>query len=150
VLLLGLLFLNNAADQPDTGPDLPPRTARDGILEFAVTSLECGQQSLGGPGLERQARGQLCEVEVHVRNFGSDTRKVNVGSQKLYDSTGRAFSADGGAWLYLPASAAFFREEINPGNELTATLVYDIAADAVPARLVVHDSPFSGGATITL
>lgn len=149
-LLVCLVVLNNAGDQTDPGAVLPPLTARDGILEFTVTGVECGLSTLGAPAVERAAQGQLCTVALRVRNFGSASRRVDVGSQTLHDDDGRAFDAERDAWIYLPESVPFFQREINPGNELSATLVYDIARDAVPAKLEVHDSPFSGGASITL
>ena len=147
-LLAVIAALSNADERP--GDALPPLTARDGILEFTVTGVSCGNDSLGTGPVARQAQGQLCTVALRVRNFGGDTRKVNVGSQKLHDRAGRRFSADTGAWVYLPASVPFFQQDINPGNEVNATLVYDIAEDAVPAKLEVHDSPLSGGTTIKL
>ncbi|HEY0639357.1 MAG TPA: DUF4352 domain-containing protein [Pseudonocardiaceae bacterium] len=143
VLVLLLVLLSNG-DRPE--PELPPLTARDGILEFTVDALRCGQSEVGA----RRAQGQLCTVRLRVSNFGTSARRVDVGSQTLYDGAGRAYDADRTAWTYLPESAPFFRQEINPGNELTATLVFDVAADAEPERLEVHDSPFSGGASITL
>ena len=147
--VLVALLLNESAER-NPAADLPPLTARDGILEFTVTGVECGTSPVGTPGLARRPQGQLCQVRLRVRNFGSDVRRVHVGSQKLYDGTGRQFRADDGAWVYLPESVPFFREEVNPGNQVSATLVFDIAAGAEAARLEVHDSPLSGGASITL
>ena len=149
VILLAILAILNTDDGSGSGAALPPLTARDGILEFTATDVSCGNRSLGSGPLARRAQGQLCTIALRVRNFGDGTRRVHVSSQKLRDRDGRTFSADAGAWIYLPAAVPF-RQEINPGNEISATLVYDIAADAVPAKLEVHDSPFSNGATITL
>lgn len=148
VSIIILLILANRSDSRQQ--NLPPLTARDGILEFAVDDVKCGQSALGKPPAQRRAQGQLCTVGLRVRNFGNEARRVYVGSQKLHDKAGRTFSGDNGAWTYLPESAPFFNQEINPGNEVTATLVYDISADAVPQRLEVHDSPLSRGASITL
>jgi eukaryotic-like serine/threonine-protein kinase len=155
VLLLAavttVVVISSANRPPEQPQNLPPLTARDGLLEFVVMGMECGKPSLGEPGLQqRRAQGQLCTVRLRVRNFGDEARRVHVGSQRLHDGTGRVFSADDAAWVYLPEAAPFLQQEINPGNEVTATLVYDIAPDAVPKLLEVHDSPLSGGASITL
>jgi hypothetical protein len=149
VAIVAMLAIVNQGDGTPE-PDLPAGTARDGILEFTVVGWECGRPSLGTPPLDREAQGQLCTVELRVRNFGDQARRVHVGSQKLHDAAGRTFSADGGAWGYLEQARPFFQHEINPGNELTGTLVYDIAKDSRPRQLEVHDSPFSGGAPIPL
>jgi hypothetical protein len=53
------------------------------------------------------------------------------------------------AAIYLPESQSLY-EEINPGNTLTGTVVFDIPVDAVPAALELHDSKFSGGVTVDL
>lgn len=41
-------------------------------------------------------------------------------------------------------------DNINPGNAVDVSLVYDMPAGAVPARIELHDSMFSGGATVEL
>lgn len=147
--VIALVAVLNRGDG-NTGQSLPPGTARDGILEFTVVDWECGRKTLGAPPYVREAQGQLCTFDLRVRNFGDQARMVYVGSQKLHDAAGRAFSADETAWMYLVDARPFFQHEINPGNELDGTLVYDVAADSQPTGLVVHDSPFSGGAVIQL
>ena len=148
VLVVVLAVINNGDGK--TEQPLPPGTARDGILEFTVLDWRCGLDSVGTLPLVRQAQGQLCTVRLQVTNFGGQSRRVFVGSQKLRDDAGRVFDADGGAWGYLEAARPFVEQEINPGNELIGMLVYDIAEDAQPIQLLVHDSPFSGGAPIQL
>ncbi len=39
---------------------------------------------------------------------------------------------------------------INPGNEITAKIVFDIAKEATVAKLELHDSPLSGGVMVIL
>lgn len=39
---------------------------------------------------------------------------------------------------------------INPANTIDVSLVYDMPAAAVPARIELHDSMFSGGVTVDL
>ena len=148
LVLLVVVLINNADGRPPG--QLPAGTARDGILEFTVTGWKCGQAALGTPPLQKQAQGQLCTIDLNVRNFGDQSRRVFVGSQKLRDTAGRTFDADSGAGVYLRRAQPFLTNDINPGNELAGTLVYDIAKDSQPEQLEVHDSPFSGGAPVQL
>jgi hypothetical protein len=148
VLVLVLVLINKDRGNGKT-EQLPPSTVRDGILEFTLLGWRCGLSSLGTPPLARQAQGQLCTFELRVHNFGDGSRRVYVSSQKLRDAAGRTIEPDGIAWGYLEQARPFLHE-INPGNEVTGVLVYDIAKDSQPQQLEVHDSPLSGGATITL
>ena len=43
-----------------------------------------------------------------------------------------------------------FLNQINPGNTVKGVLVYDMPKGAVPASIELHDSMFSGGATVSL
>jgi hypothetical protein len=41
-----------------------------------------------------------------------------------------------------------FLKEINPGNSVKGTLVFDMPKDAKPATIEMHDSRFSGGVVV--
>jgi hypothetical protein len=43
-----------------------------------------------------------------------------------------------------------FLNNINPGNEVTGTLVFDVPAGVELAALELHDSLFSGGVKVAL
>jgi eukaryotic-like serine/threonine-protein kinase len=150
LLPLALIVVLVIASNSDGEPELLTGTARDGILEFTVTGWECGKPSLGTPPVVHETQGQLCTVALRVSNFGNEPRKVHPNSQKLRDADGRTFNGDGGAALYLEQARPFFWHDINPGNELAGTLVFEIAKDATPRQLEVHDSPFSGGTSLAL
>ncbi|MBK5248977.1 MAG: DUF4352 domain-containing protein, partial [Actinomycetales bacterium] len=53
------------------------------------------------------------------------------------------------AGISIEGNDTFFTE-INPGNTVEGTIVFDVPADAVPATLELHDSMFSGGVSVTL
>ncbi|WP_328963496.1 DUF4352 domain-containing protein [Streptomyces virginiae] len=57
--------------------------------------------------------------------------------------------ADTAAAIHLDGSESFL-EQINPGNVLDGIVVFDIPKGADPARIELHDSMFSGGATVDL
>lgn len=40
--------------------------------------------------------------------------------------------------------------DINPGNQVTGVVVFDIPKNVKLTRLELHDSPFSGGVPVSL
>ena len=124
-------------------------TVADGKLEFTVTSLEPGVATIGDEPFGIAAQGQFLLVHVTVTNIGDAAQYFDSSSQKLLDGQGRTHSADGSAAIYLPDSNSFLTS-INPGNTVEGIVVFDIPADATPASIELHDSPFSGGVTVTL
>jgi hypothetical protein len=121
---------------------------RDGKLELVVQRLNCGRMTVGRAPLTRRARGQFCLATLRVRNIGRQPWRLPASSQYLYDTAGRQHRADLPARLVLPGESLW--DEINPGLQVSGTLVFDVPADARPARLVLHDSLLSHGATVLL
>jgi len=122
---------------------------RDGKFEFTVTSVETGVATVGDEYLNEQAQGQFVLVHVTVTNIGDAAQMFDGSSQKLVDTAGREHSADSSAAIYLGDSNSFLTD-INPGNSVEGTVVFDIPADAVPATISLHDSFFSGGVEVAL
>lgn len=139
-----------AADAAE-GPAAPGIGAAvaDGKFEFTVTSIEPGVPHIGDATFGVDAQGQFLLVHVTVTNVGDAAQYFDSSSQKLLDAQGRTHSADSSAAIYLPDSNSFLTS-INPGNTVEGIVVFDIPADATPASIELHDSPFSGGVTVTL
>ena len=125
-------------------------SARDGKFEFTVESVKCGVGKVGSDLLGAAAQGQFCLVTVKVSNIGNEAQSFSDSSQKAYGADGVEYSTDSSAAFYANEDAAALFKEINPGNSLTAVIVFDIPASASLARLELHDSPFSGGVAIQL
>lgn len=123
---------------------------RDGKFEFTVQEVKCGVAEVGTDLLGEQAQGQFCLVTIKVKNIGQEAQAFSDSSQKAYGADGVEFSADSAAGLYANEDADTLYNEINPGNEVTGVVVFDIPKDAALARLELHDSPFSGGVTVQL
>jgi uncharacterized membrane protein YgcG len=121
---------------------------RDGKLELVVQRFSCGRATVGRAPLTRRARGQFCLAALRVRNIGRQPWRLPASSQYLYDTAGRQHRADLPARLVLPGESLW--DEINPGLQVSGTLVFDVPTDARPARLVLHDSLLSHGATVLL
>ena len=134
-----------AADAP-VGIGTP---VRDGKFEFTVTSVEPGVTRVGSDLLGQDAQGQYVLVHLTVANIGTEAQFFSDSSQKAFDAQGRQFSADSTAAVYLDGNDTLLNQ-INPGNTVTGTVVFDVPADATLTRLELHDSPFSGGVEVAL
>ncbi|WP_330475274.1 DUF4352 domain-containing protein [Terrabacter sp. C0L_2] len=122
---------------------------RDGQFEFTVTKVQKGVKSVGDQYLNEKAQGQFVLVNVTVSNIGDAAQTLSDSSQKVRDAKGREFSSDTAAAIYVKDNKVFL-EEINPGNTVKATLVFDMPKGTEPVSIELHDSPFSDGVTVQL
>ncbi|WBB80413.1 DUF4352 domain-containing protein [Micromonospora sp. WMMD882] len=147
---------DTAGSAAQGGDDAPAKTAkigepaRDGKFEFTVKSSKCGVAKVGSDLLGAKAQGQFCLVTVNVKNIGKEAQMFDGSSQKAYDADGTEFSADNGAAIYANKDAETFLNDINPGNQVTGVVVFDIPKGVKLTKLELHDSPFSGGVDVTL
>jgi hypothetical protein len=139
---------SEAAPAPAPAAAAVGTPVRDGKFEFTVTSIEPGVPSVGSDAFGQKAQGQFVLIHLTTKNIGDKAQYFDGSSQKAFDAQGREFSADSGAAIYLADSNSFLNE-INPGNTVTGTVVFDMPLDATIAKLELHDSPFSGGVDVT-
>ncbi|SBT44524.1 DUF4352 domain-containing protein [Micromonospora narathiwatensis] len=137
------------------GNDKPKTTkigqpARDGKFEFTVKSSKCGVAKIGNDMLGAKAQGQFCLVTINVKNIGKESQMFDGSSQKAYAADGTEYSSDSSAALYANKNAETFLNDINPGNQVTGVVVFDIPKNVKLAKLELHDSLFSGGVTVSL
>jgi hypothetical protein len=126
-------------------------SVRDGKFEFVVRKVDCGKTRIGDQFGHRDAQGQFCRVDVKVTNIGKESQTLDASSQFLYGSGGQRFDADTEAAIYLGVNETrTFLEDINPGNSVDGILIFDIPKGQKPAKIELHDSPFSGGVTVGL
>ena len=123
---------------------------RDGKFEFTVRSVKCGVSQVGEEPLTQTAQGQFCLVTMTVKNIGDKPQTFSDSDQKGFGADGKEFKTDTTAGLYANNNADVFLNDINPGNQVTGVVVYDIPQNGKLAKLELHDSPFSGGATVQL
>ncbi|MFD0823081.1 DUF4352 domain-containing protein [Micromonospora zhanjiangensis] len=119
--------------------------ARDGDLEFRVRTMHCGVDRIGDPLVSQSAVGQFCVVQLDVRNIGRHPVTFADTLQRAYGPTGQQYVADPSAGILVNADKQDFLSEINPGNQVTGAVVYDIPRDARIVRLRLHESPGSPG-----
>jgi hypothetical protein len=123
---------------------------RDGKFEFTVQQVKCGVGQLGNDMLGKKAQGQFCLVTVQVKNISKEAQTLSDSSQRAFGADKAQYSTDTAAGIYANQDAATFLNQINPGNQVTGVLVYDVPANATLAKVELHDSPFSGGVTVQL
>jgi TM2 domain-containing membrane protein YozV len=128
------------------------QAARDGKFEFTVNSFSCGATSVGSnPYLTKQAQGKFCLLNVTVKNIGEQAQSIFADNQKLLSGSTQ-YSADSTATLYNQpdSSNSTWLNEINPGNSVTGTIVFDVPKDANPNQAKLFDSAFSSGVLVNL
>jgi hypothetical protein len=136
------------ATQPKPAHPKLGQPARDGKFEFVVQKVECGKKQVGDQYLNKTAQGQFCLVTVSVKSIGTKAQMFDGSSQKAAGAGGVKYTNDGVAEMYANQDTATFLNEINPGNQVTGVLVFDIPQDATIKSLELHDSMFSGGVTV--
>ncbi|MFI7575878.1 DUF4352 domain-containing protein [Micromonospora sp. NPDC049497] len=143
-------------DTAAEGEDKPAKTAkvgqaaRDGKFEFTVKSAKCGVAKVGTDLLGDKAQGQFCLITVNVKNIGKEPQTLIDSSQKAYAADGTEYSTDSEAAIYANKDQQTLFNEINPGNQVTGVLVFDIPKKVKLTKLELHDSLFSGGVEVAL
>lgn len=123
---------------------------RDGDFEFVVNGIDCGETTIGDEFLSTDAQGQFCQVALSITNIGDSAGMFFGDNTYLINDAGQEFSADSEAAIYLGDNADGLLSEINPGNTLDGTVVFDVPADATPVAIELHDSAFSDGVQVAL
>jgi hypothetical protein len=122
----------------------------DGSLQFTVNSVQCGQPNVSTGIFDRSAHGQYCLVQLTVKNIGQQGWAFTEQFQKAVDRNGRTYQPDITAGLIVNGNGAALFSTLQPGDTVNGTMVYDIPKNATVVKLVLHDSPISGGVTVPL
>ncbi|MDP8937889.1 MAG: DUF4352 domain-containing protein [Actinomycetota bacterium] len=115
---------------------------REGPLTFTATGFECGAVGADGAVRGRVPQGRFCTLAVRVQNTGTQPETFLAGSQFLVDAESRRYRPDDDPEL---ASKV-----VNPGNELTATLLFDVPPAVTPDEAELHRSERSQGVRMLL
>jgi len=142
------------ATQNDGGSSVSPTppgfgvAVRDGVFEFTVQSMTCGQTELVNGWLRATPQGQFCVGQLTVSNIGSTPQRFADGNQKAFGPDGKAYAADTGAGVVANGNGDAIWNVVNPGNSLAAKVVFDTPPGATIVWLEVHDSAFSRGVRV--
>jgi hypothetical protein len=132
-----------------SGPGLGDE-ARDGKFAFVVHKIKCGVGAVGTQYVGAKAQGQFCLVSLTVKNIGDEPQTMFSSNQYAFRGDTK-YSVDDTATLYAAKNAdSPWIKEINPGNSLTGTLVFDVPKNIKLDKLELHDSAFSGGVSMSL
>jgi uncharacterized protein DUF4352 len=123
---------------------------RDGRFEFTVTRAKCGATKVGSSVLGAKAQGEYCLITLRVKNIGKEAQAFADSAQKAYDAKKVEYSVDSGAGIYVNSDNQVLFQDINPGNAVTGTLVFDVPKGTKLTSLELHDSIFSGGVQVAL
>jgi hypothetical protein len=121
---------------------------RDGKFEFVAQKVDCGKTQVGGQFFNKTAQGQFCLVTVSVKNISDKPQMFDGSDQKAAGAGGVKYTHDGVAETYANDNTQTFLNQINPGNQVTGVLVFDIPQGAALTSVELHDSMFSSGVTV--
>jgi hypothetical protein len=113
---------------------------RDGNFAFTVTAVNIGVPKTG----YQTAQGIFVVFQIMVKNLGDAPRTVYCQDQRLRDQAGKTY--DNAVSIVGRAGEA----NIGPGKEVHVTCAFDVPKGTLPAAIVVHASPYSRGATVTV
>ncbi|MEV0295109.1 DUF4352 domain-containing protein [Nocardia sp. NPDC050710] len=156
LLLFGgcVALLSSAADEVAKGEEQRTSAApagaevRDGKFGFVVTRVDPPVPTVGdNQFLKKDAQGEYVLVHIDVTNTGDRPQTYFGENQKLVDDQGRLYTNDTAAELNLNKNVI---SEINPGNKISVTLVFDVPRGTTPSAVEFHDSVFSGGVRVAV
>lgn len=126
-------------------------TVGEGNFSFTVNSVECGLTTIGSDLLGEEAQGEFCKIRVSVENTGNAAEYFDSSSQLVYDAEGREFEADVSAMIYLDeGDGVWIGDDINPGNKIEATLLFDMPVGVAPVTIRLIEGYFGTGVDVSL
>ncbi|UGT44275.1 DUF4352 domain-containing protein [Nocardia yamanashiensis] len=134
--------------KPKGAPAPAGSAVRDGQFEFTVLGIEQGETQVGNGLWDAKAKGEFIIVHISVSNIGKRAQTYFAANQLLFDDQDRRFESSFEAGIALESGSA--SEELNPGQQFTTFVVFDVPKGLVPVHMRFHDSMFSGGAKVAL
>jgi hypothetical protein len=143
---------NNSTEDEKLSTSMPGigDNAIDGELQFTVTDVKCGIEKVGSEYLNAEPQGQFCKIGLVIENVGNESATMYSSSQDLYDNKGRKFATDETAMIYSESENDTWLNEINPGNSVDGSLIYDVPKDVVLDYIELHGDLFSDGVKVAL
>jgi Domain of unknown function (DUF4352) len=150
VLAVGLALLRESPDFAVTdvlGPEPASlnTAVSDGKMTFVVSDVSPATHWVGNP----QPRGQWVIATMTVTNTGNEPQSFFAQNQKLTDTNGREYAADTMAAYAMNQDDAM-TIDLNPGFSINVKVPFDVPPGTQLDKIELHDSAFSGGATVKL
>lgn len=121
-----------------------------GDFAFDATGMRCGVSSVGPSGLEQQAAGQFCLLDLKVTNNGGEPESLDIGAQRIHDTAGVAYAVADSAAVFLNGDGPTLLDEIEPGATVTGVLPFDLPLDARPEEATLRDGMSVAGVRVKL
>lgn len=120
-----------------------------GAFEFTATGVAAIGTTVGQAPLSQNAAGTYLQVDLNVKNIGTETQTFLINYVKLVDTEGKTYDADTTAAIYADSTTVWITG-INPGLSASGPVIFDVPEGTQAASLLVADGLFSDGATILL
>jgi cytoskeletal protein RodZ len=140
---------SNASSSASSSAPGPPRAGlgqevRDGKFAFVVTSIDYGSvvADPNNPSATTLAQGIFVFVKMTVTNVGNQPEPFVGVWQKLKSGT-NTFNPSPNAQKLLG-----IMESINPGEQIEATIAYDVPNGTKPQSIELRDLPLTGGTEV--
>jgi hypothetical protein len=136
------------SSESPTETALPAGSPEEGVtpdISFLITNVDSATTitSPDNEYLTKDAQGEFIIVTMDVTDTGTETANYSASLQKLL-SGGTSFEPDLEASYYL--GSVF--EQLAPGDQITATIVYDVPPGTVPDGIELHGDGIGPGITV--
>jgi hypothetical protein len=144
------------ANQTKTPAKTIGQPADEAGFRFVVNSIKCGEKriSYNDGVIEHyaEAQGQFCRLNLTVTNIGNTANSTRHYYQHVLNAQGQKYDADSGA---TGRAASYdlgnpFDEDINPGNNITGDIVFDVPVGVTPTTAELHGNNDSLGVRVKL
>jgi len=148
--------INKSDSSPQAAtPSALGASVSDEGFNFVVNSFKCGEKeiSTGDVVVSRAtAQGQFCRLNITVMNSGDTTNRIRAYDQYLFNAKEQRFEYDAHATSVAAGNyiGAEINDDINPGNSVTADIVFDIPLSDTPSSAELHGSTESKGVRVNL
>lgn len=127
-----------------------PDDSPGGGFGVDVTGVRCGVSSVGPSGLEQQADGQFCLLDVEVTNNGREPVLFDSGAQRVRDSDGVSYAVAEQAAVFLNDRGSTLLNVIPPGETVAGVLPFDMPSGTRPSDAELSDGTTTPGVRVNL
>jgi hypothetical protein len=150
---------NNQSPSPEQPASNQPKqakvgqAAKDGDLEFTVTSSKCnGETSIGSTYARAESEGTFCRLSISIKNQGSKATSLPLSAQKAFVDEDNPLAVEVDATQYAQADQAkgYWYDQIAPGKTVSGDLIFSVNGKEEPILAELHGTENSPGLKVTL
>jgi hypothetical protein len=133
----------SACGGDDSQPDGFGAPVTDGFFTFTVNGFDCGAVEVSRGSNRRAAQSEYCLLRLTVTNTGEGGRRFDYEAQRLLGEDDVIYVGDLAASLIVNPDLGTV--ELQPGDQLDLTVVFDVANPVAVTDARLHDGVFSEG-----